>query len=156
MSIAASVKEYLDKNHIQYDVVHHPRTESSMETAEITHIKGDQLAKSVLLEDESGYVLAIIPSTYYVELDKISNRLERDLELATETEISSLFQDCARGAIPVLGPVYKIPTIVEDDLMLQPDIYFEAGDHQALVHLSGRQFRQLVSDMDHGHLSRHL
>lgn len=156
MSIAASVKEYLDKNHIQYDVVHHPRTESSMETAEMTHIKGDQLAKSVLLEDESGYVLAIIPSTYYVELDKISVRLERDLELATETEISSLFQDCARGAIPVLGPVYKIPTIVEDDLMLQPDIYFEAGDHQALVHLSGRQFRQLVSDMDHGHLSRHL
>lgn len=156
MSIAASVKEYLDKNHIQYDVVHHPRTESSMETAEMTHIKGDQLAKSVLLEDESGYVLAIIPSTYHVELDKISDRLERDLDLATETEISSLFHDCARGAIPVLGPVYKIPTIVEDDLMLQPDIYFEAGDHQALVHLSGRQFRQLVSDMDHGHLSRHL
>lgn len=156
MSIAASVKEYLDKNHIEYDVVRHPRTESSMQTAEMAHIKGDQLAKSVLLEDESGYVLAIIPSTHHVELDRISDQLERDLELATETEISSLFQDCARGAIPVLGPAYKIPTIVDDDLMLQPDIYFEAGDHEALVHLTGHQFRQMVSEMEHGHLSRHL
>jgi Ala-tRNA(Pro) deacylase len=35
-----------------------------------------------------------------------------------------------------------------------PDVYLESGDHEALVHLSGPAFRQLVAQAPHGRFSR--
>ncbi len=47
-------------------------------------------------------------------------------------------------------------TYVDDSLMAQPDVYFEGGDHQELVHMSGEQFSQLMSDAGHGQFSRRM
>ena len=41
-------------------------------------------------------------------------------------------------------------TLVDDELDRQDDIYFEAGDHETLIHLTGKQFRKLTSGETHG------
>src|SRR5574340_717896 len=73
--------------------------------------------------------------------------------MARETEMLDLFKDCAAGAVPALGAAYGIETIWDDSLQEQPDIYFEAGDHEQLVHLSGKQFLDLLGTARHGHFS---
>lgn len=35
------------------------------------------------------------------------------------------------------------------------DIYFEAGDHQALVHVSGSEFLKLMANTLRGQISHH-
>lgn len=156
MAIARSLEDFMKKHHIAYEVVPHRRTLSSMKTAAAAHVPGDRLAKSVVLEDEKGFVMAVLPATHKIDMAELQRQLKRDLELATEEELRDLFKDCELGAIPPVGVAYGMDTMVDDSLSRQPDIYFEAGDHVELIRVSGEQFRTLMTGSGHGHFSRHL
>jgi len=125
-----------------------------METAELARVPGDRVAKSVILEDDDGYVMAVLPSTYHVRLGKLSRELNRRLRLATEDELARLFTDCETGAIPPLGLAYGMPTIVDDSLALQSEIYCEGGDHETLLHMNRDAFMALMEHADHARFAR--
>ena len=155
MSIARSVEAFLKEHDVDYELIRHPRSVSSMHTAEAAHVPGSQLAKSVLLEDDSGYLMAVIPSTHRVDLGKLHHQLQRRIGLAVESEGAEVFPDCDPGAIPAIGAAYRVQTIIEDSLLQQPDVYFEAGDHEALVHMSGSTFGLMRAGVPHGQFARH-
>jgi Ala-tRNA(Pro) deacylase len=155
MTMARTIKTFLESRDVDYELVEHPRSTTSMQTAELAHIPGDRLAKSVLLEDEAGYLMAVIPSTHRVDLGKLHRQLNRRVGLAIEKEVAELFGDCDPGAIPAIGAAYQVEAIVDDSLLSQPDIYFEAGDHEALVHMSGKQFGALMAGVPHGGFTHH-
>jgi len=157
MSIATTLREYLENEGIEYDVLAHPLTQSASETAHAAHIPGDLLVKSVVLEDERGYIMAVVPSTRRVEIGKLSKHLNRKLGLATENELSRLFDDCETGAIPPVGQAYGMDVVIDDDCISErSDVYFEGGDHTDLVHVSGRDFETLMSAVEHCHFTRHV
>jgi prolyl-tRNA editing enzyme YbaK/EbsC (Cys-tRNA(Pro) deacylase) len=58
-----------------------------------------------------------------------------DLRLATEAKLKYLLKDCEPGAVPPLGAAYGLETVWDDSLLEQSDTYFEAGDHETLVHM---------------------
>jgi Ala-tRNA(Pro) deacylase len=100
----------------------------------------------VILEDDLGYVMVVLPSNRQVNLGELHRQLNRNLGLATESELGSLFTDCETGALPAMGPAYGLETVVDDLLAEQPDIYFEAGDHEQLIHVSAEAFQMLLGD----------
>ena len=155
MAIARTIQEFLASHDVDYELVEHPRSVTSMRTAQAAHIPGERLAKSVLLEDDTGYLMAVIPSTHRVDLGKLHLQLKRRVGLAIENEVAELFGDCDRGAIPAIGAAYRVEAIVDDSLLQQPDVYFEAGDHEALVHMSGKEFSLLMAGLRHGGFTRH-
>jgi Ala-tRNA(Pro) deacylase len=110
MAIAPTFQRYLDQKVI-YDVITHEPTMSSMRTAQACHVPGNCLAKGVLLRDESGYMLAVLPATHYIRMHDLRLQFGEDVELANEDEIDELFQDCARGAVPPIGECYGLETI---------------------------------------------
>ena len=156
MAVATTMQDYLNRWGVEYDVVPHPHTGSSLETAEAAHISGDQLAKCVMTEDYKGYLMVVIPANHQVEFDQLDVELDRRLALATEEELADIFTDCEVGAIPPLGEAYGIDVALDDSLTECKDIYFEAGDHSELVHLRGEDFRDLMAGAEHGHFSRHM
>jgi Ala-tRNA(Pro) deacylase len=156
MAIAQTVKTFLDSHQVHYDVVQHSPALSSMKTAAAAHVPGNRLAKSVILKDDVGYVMAIVPSTHRIELGRLHREMHRPLGLATESETCAIFSDCDTGAIPALGPAYGMMTVVDEALVNQPDIFFEAGDHEELIHLSGSEYGMLMSDARHGRISQHV
>jgi Ala-tRNA(Pro) deacylase len=156
MGIALTLQQYLDEQRINYDVLVHERTGCSSRTAQATHVRGDALAKGVLLTREGGFVLAVVPASCRVQLDAISQMLHCPVEMASEDEISSQFPDCEVGAVPAIGAAYAVEAIVDESLDRQPDVYFEGGDHQTLVHLRGTQFRDLTRDAPHARIAVHV
>jgi Ala-tRNA(Pro) deacylase len=46
-----------------------------------------------------------------------------------------------------------VRTIYDDDLLEQGDLYFEAGDHERLVHVTREQFQRLMANQLHGSIS---
>jgi Ala-tRNA(Pro) deacylase len=156
MSIARTVRNYLEQRQVRYDVVPHTRTLCSMETAAAAHVPGDNLAKSIILKDETGYVMAVVPSTHRLELGQLHRALHRPVGLATEAEIAELFRDCDYGAVPALGPAYGMMTLMDDSLVERPEIYFEAGDHEELIRVNGDQFANLMAGAHHGRFSQHV
>ncbi|MFC3285065.1 aminoacyl-tRNA deacylase [Litchfieldella rifensis] len=156
MAMAMTMREYLRSQDIDYEEIKHPREVTANRIAELTHIAGNHLAKAVLLNGESGYRVAVLPSTCEADLDRLSSMLHERIGLASEDEVKRSFDDCDPGALTPLGQAYGLQVFVDDELRNQPDIYFEAGDHETLVHMSGREFNRLMSGVEHGHFSRHL
>ena len=154
MTIAPTLAKYLAAKHVAYDVLAHEPTQSSMRTAQTCHIPGGCLAKAVLLRDETGYTLAILPASHHIHLSDLKAQFGDDVALAGEREIEELFDDCARGAIPAIGECYGLDVMVDDGIDEQPEIYFEAGDHTTLVHMTQAEFAGLTGMAQHGRFSR--
>jgi Ala-tRNA(Pro) deacylase len=155
MAIAGRLVNYLVEQDADFDVLSHPHSSTSLETAQLAHVPGDRIAKSVVLEDDRGYLLAVLPASCKVDLGEIHRQTRRNLGLATEYELGALFEDCEPGAVPPFGNVYNLETIVDDGLAEQTDIYFEAGDHEQLIHVSAETFESLMGEAQYSEFSRH-
>ena len=79
--------------YVIYDVIAHEPTMSSMRTAQACHVPGDCLAKGVLLRDDTGYMLAVLPATHHIRMRDLRLQFGKDVEFAGEGEIDELFQD---------------------------------------------------------------
>lgn len=156
MSVSTAVQNCIIRQGIHYDVISHPPTTDSMHTAGAVHIPGDQLAKCVLLVDEFGFLMAVVPATHRIEFAALGRQLNRRLGLATETELTGLFTDCQAGAIPPLGTAYGIETVLDESLAECEDIYFEAGDHLNVVRVTGKDFLRLLAEPKRGRFSHHV
>jgi len=155
MSTAPKLTQYLTSVGARYELVAHDTTMSSMRSAEACHISADSLAKAVVLLDDDGYLLAVLPASHHLRFDDLEEQGHWPVRMATEEEIGELFPDCARGAVPPVGAAYGLKTLVDESIVELPEIYFEGGDHTTLVHMSGPTFDRIMAGAEHARFSTH-
>jgi len=153
MAIATTLKSYLEDHHVSYDMVNHPHSTTALESAHSAHVPSHQVAKAVVLEDDDGYVVSVLPSTNRLDLEWVNESLGRRLEMAQEEELKNLFQDCDLGAVPALSNAYGLDVIWDEQLTNASEIYIEAGDHENLIHMHGDDFCKLMKDLPHNIIS---
>jgi len=156
MTTANTVEKYLQDKAVAYDVVPHEHTSSSLQSARSAHVPPEQLAKAVLLEDGEHFLMAVLPSACHLNLADLRRQLGREVGMAAEDEIKDIFNDCALGAVPALGPAYGLETVYEDSLARQPEIFFEAGDHENLVHMQTSDYLSILRGCGHGNFCEPL
>jgi Ala-tRNA(Pro) deacylase len=155
MEIATTLVLHLAKLGIAYDVVKHDYSHSSLHSAHAAQIPASNVVKSVVLEDDKGYVMALVPANRHVKINEINMAYNRRMGLATEPELDRIFSDCDQGAIPPVGDAYGMSTIVDQNLDECEDLYIEAGTHTELLHISGGAFRKLMEHSLHGSICVH-
>ncbi len=153
MTVALTIVQYLNDRRVAYDVVRHTGTKTAEASAHESHVPERRLAKGVVLRDHHGFWIAVLPASSRIQLPKIADLLHEAVDLANEEQVEPLFTDCLPGAVPALGPAYGLKTIVDDSLDGESEIYFEGGDHESLVHVSGEDFRKLMAGARHGHFA---
>lgn len=155
MSIPSTLANYLDQRGARYEILAHAHSRTSAETARSANVIPDHLAKSVVLEDDLGYVMAVIPADKAVMVDELGRMLgRRSLRLADEDRVAMLFKGCEPGAVPSVGMAWGIETIVDDELEACEAVYMEGGDHERLLRMSHDQFHALMSSQRHGQFSK--
>jgi len=154
MVVAITLQHYLDRLGVDYEVVAHPYAETGLDTAERAQIPANKLAKSIMLEDEGGYLMAVCAASRRIKLGDLYREINRRLEFANESELADVLGDCALGAVPPVGDLYGIDVVVDLELFMQPDVYFEAGDHEDLIHVSADNFQKLMSNAEHASFSK--
>lgn len=151
MSMSERLSSYLEQRGARYEIHAHEPSRSSAETARMAHVLPHSLAKSVILEDDDGCVMAVVPGDKVVQIGQLSRLLGRkELHLADEERITQLFDDCAPGAVPPVGMAWNIETVVDDELEKNDVVYMESGDHQCLLSMPHDQFHALMSEFRHG------
>ncbi len=155
MNIAPTLVKQLARHGISYDIINHGYSNSSLHAAHSARIPVENMVKTVILEDEQGYVMALIPANHSVKINELNMFLNRRMGLATEGELAHLFTDCELGAIPPVGEAYGMTTVVDNNLDSCNDLYLEAGNHTDLLHISGSAFRQLVKNLRHANICVH-
>jgi Ala-tRNA(Pro) deacylase len=153
MGIAITLRQFLDAQGVPYEVLEHKRTGCSARTADASHVKVECMAKGVVVKHRQGYILTIVPASRQVRLEEVGRWLDQPVALASEDETSALFPDCERGAVPPIPAAYGLTAVVDASLEGREDIYFEGGDHRALVHVTGAQFGRLMETVPHGRFS---
>lgn len=145
MSLAQTLETYLSERGARYTVEHHSASTTSLGTARSARIDEESLAKSVVLEDDRGFVLAVLPASRKLEIDRVRDKLGRPLHLSREHEMIRLFPDCAIGAVPPLGAAYGLPTVIDVNFENSEEVFFEGGDHETLVRMDGGEFLGLLA-----------
>jgi Ala-tRNA(Pro) deacylase len=147
MTIAAKVSQYLRDHSVDYQLVDHPHSHCSSESARAAGVREDSLAKALLLQDKQGYVLAVIPASSSLDMRALHDETGRPgLQMVDEDQLNRVFPDCELGALPPLGQAYGITTLLDNSLRHRDTVYFEAGDHEELVELEGSRFAKLFAD----------
>jgi Ala-tRNA(Pro) deacylase len=143
MRMARTVQRSLEKAQCEYDIVSHPHSASSLETARVAGIPAERVAKSVILDDHHGhYLMAVLPASRHLDLSKV--RSSGEWQVSRESNLAHLFDDCERGAVPALGESYGLEVVIDPLLTRQKDIYLEAGNHVNLVRMDMPEFLKMV------------
>lgn len=150
MPHAMTVGDFLERHHLAHELVSHATTGSSLDSARAAHIPPERVAKGVLLTADGKYLLAVTRADYHLNLDELRRQLQLPVELASREDLESVFDDCAPGAVPPLGPAYGIESVWDEQLMNEPDLYFEFGDHTHLVHVRTPDYLALLDHDRHG------
>lgn len=154
MSISKRVQRYLTSMDIPFEVIHHQKSEDTLQTAAFAKIPPMSIARAVILEDQEGqHLMAIVPGSDRVRLTRLSKLAGRELSLVTEANLAKLFNDCDTGAIPALGPAFQVETWFDHCLLKQDRLYIESGDHQCLLELSRADFERAMEQCNQGEFS---
>lgn len=139
------LKKFLDAHNVKYVTISHSPAYTAQEIAASAHIKGDALAKTVMVKVDGKMVMAVLPASFQIGLHLLMDAFSADrVELASEREFRNLFPGCEVGAMPPFGNLYDIDVYIDKTLTEDEEIAFNAGSHTELIKLSFRDFARLV------------
>ena len=141
----SQLKAYLDAEHIQYITITHSPAFTAQQIAASAHVKGRELAKTVIVKLDGKLVMAVLPASQKVDLERLRDAAGGEMiELASEREFRDRFPDCDLGAMPPFGNLYGLDVYVADGLTEDEEIAFNAGSFTELVRMSYSDFERLV------------
>jgi Ala-tRNA(Pro) deacylase len=135
------VKEFLDANNVKYATITHSAAYTAQEIAALTHTKGRDFAKTVVVKLDDQMALAVLPASYHVDLNKLKDRAgAATAGLASEGEFRNRFPGCETGAMPPFGNLYGMTVFVDESMRDEKEITFSAGSHHELIRMAYSDF----------------
>ncbi|HSE93325.1 MAG TPA: YbaK/EbsC family protein [Methylomirabilota bacterium] len=139
------LEEFLGAHQAAYEVVEHEAAITAQEQAAATHAPGRSVAKVLIVKERDGYVMAILPASAELDLDRLKGLVGHgEIRLATVEEIRAVVTDCVPGAIPPFGALYRLRSFVDRSLLLVPQVTMPAGDPASAIRMRSAEFRRLV------------
>lgn len=139
------LKDFLDRNEIKYELIHHPTTYTAQLTAVSSHLRPEELAKVVMVNRDGKLAMVVVSASRRVDITALhTGSAASSLRLASELEFKQRFPDCDAGAMPPFGNLYGMDVFADQSLTQDKEIAFNAGTHRELVRMSFDDFRMLV------------
>ena len=145
MPIAETVSQFLKGSGVVYEIVHHSQAFTAQEVAATVHVTGKEVAKTLVVNADGKYCMAVIPAPHKLNLKSLKDLLgAKEVRLASETELTQLFPDCELGAMPPFGNLYNMPVFISSALKDRPEVVFNACTHTEVLKMSFSDFERLV------------
>lgn len=139
------LKTFLDSEGIKYVKITHSPAYTAPEIAEAAHIRGRELAKTIVVCIDEKMSMAVLPANYTIDFEHFRKAIgAKRVELATEAQFQDLFPDCDVGSMPPFGNLYGMDVYVDRHLTEDKEIAFNAGDHTELFRMAYSDFEKLV------------
>jgi len=146
MPLSERLRSFLDSHQAEYTLTTHPKAFTAREVAVAEHLRPREIAKTVVIFGDAAYHMVVVPASKLVDLYEARAALGLpQARLATESELGTLFPDCELGAMPPLGPLYGLTVYLDESLIGQQSIAFNAGTHSEVIHMRTTEFQRLVS-----------
>lgn len=139
------LREFLDQNKVRYVTIKHSVAYTAQEIAASAHIKGKELAKTVLIKIDGKMAMCVLPASNKIDFDLLKEALGgKSIRLANEIEFKDKFPECDVGAMPPFGNLYDMDVFVEEALVKDEEIAFNACSHIELIQMAFKDYGRLV------------
>lgn len=145
MTTLQKVMDYLDGANTEYTHTGHPVAYTARDVAAAEHLPPHEVAKTIIYFCEKGYGMAVVPADSVVDLEQLRKATAASsIRLAAEAEIGALFPDSELGAMPPLGILFGLPVVLDEGLLSEERIAFDAGTHRDVLHMRLADYIALV------------
>lgn len=142
---ATKLREFLDSSGVKYVTIRHSTAYTAQEVAASAHIRGKEMAKTVMVKVNDALAMAVVPAAPKVDLQRLREAIGAEkVVLASEQDFRNAFPECELGAMPPFGNLWGMDVYVEELLTRDHEIAFNAGTHNELVRMSFADFERLV------------
>lgn len=146
----------LEKHGCSFRVFEHEEVRTSEEAARVRpEYSLNQGAKALIIrakikhvpkEAERQFVQIVVPGGAKFDPGKIRELLNaKDIRFATESEVLDITNGIKPGGVPPFGTLFNLPVYVDDTLLLNEEIIFNAGDRGCSVALRTDDYLRVVS-----------
>lgn len=140
-----NLAKFLDEHQIKFTTISHSVAYTAQGIAALTHIPGEEMAKTVIVKIDDQLAMAVLPASCHVDLAMLrAGTAATTISLAHESEFMDRFPGCETGAMPPFGNLYGMPVFVDVSLTKDKEIAFNAGSHRELMRLAYDDFARLV------------
>lgn len=137
--------EFLAARQARFELITHPAAVTAQEQAAAMHEPGASVAKVLIVKERDGLVMAVLPASTELDLDRLKGLIGHDdVRLATVEEIRAAVPDCAPGAIPPFGALYGLRSFVDRRLLTAAHVTMPAGDPASAIRMRFGEFARLV------------
>lgn len=139
------LKEFLDSQQVKYVTISHSPAYTAQEIAASAHVRGRELAKTVMVKLDGKMAMVVVPAFLKVDFGLLKKAAgAKEAELASERAFEDMFPECEVGAMPPFGNLYGMDVYVSGSLAEDEEIAFNAGSHTELIRLAYKDFQRLV------------
>jgi Ala-tRNA(Pro) deacylase len=143
---ANKLREFLDGQKVKYVTITHSPSYTAQEVAASAHVRGKDLAKTVMVTLNGRMAMVVLPASRKVGFDLLREASgAENVQLASEQAFSDLFPGCEVGAMPPFGNLYGMDVYASKLLEQDKEIAFNAGSHTELIRLAYDDFVRLVN-----------
>lgn len=138
-----NLQSYLDEMGVRYRMSHHDAAYTAQDLAMSEHIPGRKVIKPVVVKADGAFVMCALSACHRVDLETLKDQLQAsEVTLADEAKLAELFPDCELGAEPPIGRLYGMTTLMDESLIRDTHVTFQAGTHDNAVTMSLLDYRR--------------
>jgi Ala-tRNA(Pro) deacylase len=137
------IHDFLRSRGVWFEALLYQPASSSAKRARNARITGSSVAKAVLVRAGDSFVLAVLPASCTIDLDRLSQVVGSptpDVRLATSDELLAMFPDCEPGVVPPFGRLYGLTTVVDSGFNEIGDIVVSANTRHEGLWMHFRDF----------------
>lgn len=139
------LQEFLNRNRVRFESVAHIPSVTAQETAQVTHTRGKEFAKTIVVDVDGRLAMVVLPAHKKINLGRLQRAIgATHVEIADEEQFHTAFPECEIGAMPPFGNLYDMEVFVADILAEDDRIAFNAGSHTEAIRMSYEDFEKLV------------
>jgi Ala-tRNA(Pro) deacylase len=129
----------LEAQGVDYELLPHAHTESALAEATALGVDPGDVAKTLVVSTGEGYVRAVVAASERLDLRKLRELFgasKKDVQLATESDLSRDYAEFDLGAVPPIGGKRRDPVVIDRRLAERDSLVIEAGNHDESIRLA--------------------
>ena len=148
MAKTSDLQRYLNNNGISYTILQHDPAFTAHSVAVAAHVPDKDLLKSIVLQIDGRYWMGVLRADHRMNTASIRHSFgARQVNLAHEEDLSSLFPDCQLGTMPPFGNLYGLPVLIDEAILDDEEIFFNACCNTRVIKMKLADYRRLVNPL---------
>ncbi len=139
------IKEVLNKEKIEYEVMEHKPVYTSKEAAQARGTELKQGCKALVCKTEEGFIQACVSAAKELDIEKLQKfTLFKKIELANASEVKKV-TGCNIGSVPPFGNLFGLKVYFDKSVMENDIAAFNAGSHTRSIKMKAKDLAKVVN-----------